>query len=441
MDSRDTALEAQDLNQQGVVLVKAGNIDAAKEKYDKAIDIDPMVMDSYKNYGDLYLKTGEYQEAKNYYKKALLIEKSGVVYFQYGNACFMNDEPHEGLEYYNLALTAGYDSDEMFFFMGMAYEHMNDDKMALRYIQKAIVKNPSRPDYKVKKVSVLLRLSMIEDAKQAVDELLLNDPELFDGYHMKTAILLEERNYSEAIEFSKKASEKFPEDADLLYDYANVTALLGAYSEALSIIKNAQKLKYFEESKAKFALLEAELYAELGNMDEAILKCDECISLGGEDIFLADARFMRINLALTKPDFETALENAIKIIEKDQTSSYYFAALYFRAYCSNKLERKEMADKFYREAISLYRMATLQNPEAFDAYLYRAMCLRDIAQYDEALELLEFMENLSDEVAEVYTIRADIYKLTGKEPLAKEELEKAFKLKPELKAAFGDGGE
>ena len=38
----------------------------------------------------------------------------------------------------------------MFFFMGMAYEHMNDDAMALRYIQKAIAKNPSRLDYKVK---------------------------------------------------------------------------------------------------------------------------------------------------------------------------------------------------------------------------------------------------------------------------------------------------
>lgn len=441
METEELSLIAKDLNQQGIVLAKAGNIDAAKEKYDKAIDIDPMVMDSYKNYGDLYLKTGQYQEAKNFYKKALLIEKSGVVYFQYGNACFMNDEPHEGLEYYNLALTAGYDSDEMFFFMGMAYEHMNDDKMALRYIQKAIVKNPSRPDYKVKKVSVLLRLNMIEDAKHAVDELLLNDPELFDGYHMKTAILLEEKDYPEAIEFSKKASEKFPEDADLLYDYANATALSGAYSEALRIIENAKKLKYFEESKAKFVLLEAEIYAESGDMDAAISKCDECISLERDGFFLADARFMRINLALTKPDFETALENAIKIIEKDQSSSYYFAALYFRAYCSNKLERKEAADKFYKEAISLYRMTTLQNPEAFDAYLYRAMCLRDVAQYDEALELLEFMENLSDEVAEVYTIRADIYKLTGKESLVGEELEKAFRLKPELKEAFGEGGE
>ncbi len=441
MDLNETSLNAKDLNQQGIMLLKAGNVDAALEKYNKAIDIEPMLSDSYKNLGDLYLRTGNYQDSKNYYKKALLIEKEGSVYYQYGNACFMNDEPHEGLEYYNLALTAGYDNDEMLFFMGMAYEHMNDDNMALRYIQKAISKNPSRPDYKVKKVSVLLRLNMIEEAKTAVDELLLNDPELFDGYHMKTAILIEQKNYPEAILFSKNAAERFPEDADLMYDYANATALSGAFDEALKIVERAKKLKYFEDSKAEFALLEAEINAELGHMDLAIEKCDECISLETKDDFFADARFMRINLALTIPDFENALNHAVKLIERDEHNSYYFAALYFRPYCLNKLKRKEEADKYFKEAISLYRMATLQNPEAFDAYLYRAMCLRDTAQYNEALELLEFMEDLSSEIAEVYTIRADIYKLTGKESLMKEELEKAFQLKPELKVIFSEGGE
>ena len=83
------------------------------------------------------------------------MEKVPAVYFLYGNACFMNDEIHEGLEYYNHAISAGYDTDEMMFFMGMAYEHLNDDRMALRYFQRACTKNPSRPDYIIKKIAVL----------------------------------------------------------------------------------------------------------------------------------------------------------------------------------------------------------------------------------------------------------------------------------------------
>lgn len=440
MEVNEEILEAKDLNQQGIALLKVGNIDKAKEKFNRAVELEPMCIDSYKNLGHLNFKIGNYQDAKNYYKKALLIEKDGEIYYQYGNVCFMNDEPHEGLEYYNLALASGYNNDEMFFFMGMAYEHMNDDKMALRYIQKAIIKNPSRPDYKVKKVSILLRLNMIDEAKTAVDELLLDNAELYDGYHMKTAILLEEKKYDEAIKFSKSASDRFPEDPDLLYDYANVLALSGSYELALQVVKGAKSLKYFNDAKSRFILLEAEINAELGNITEAIELCDECISLETEDATMSDARFMRINLALTIPDFESALKNA-EILINEEKNAYYYAALYFRPYCLNKLGRQDEAYKYFNEAISLYRLAALQNPEAFDAYLYRAMCLKDINEYDKALELLEFMENLSDEVAEIYTIRADIYKLTGKEHLMQEELEKAYRIKPELREAFGKGGE
>ena len=57
---------------------------------------------------------------------------------------------------------------------------------------------------------------MMEEAKEAVEELLRNDPELYDGYHMKTAILLEEKKYPEAILCAKEAAERFPDDADLL---------------------------------------------------------------------------------------------------------------------------------------------------------------------------------------------------------------------------------
>ena len=97
MDNNELRLEAQDLNQQGIMLLKTGNLEAAKAKFDKAIEVEPMLMDSYKNSGDYYMAMQEYQNAKNAYKKAMLIEKNGLLHFLYGNACFMNDELHEGL--------------------------------------------------------------------------------------------------------------------------------------------------------------------------------------------------------------------------------------------------------------------------------------------------------------------------------------------------------
>lgn len=52
--------------------------------------MDPMVMESYKNLGDIHMAAHNYNNAKNMYKKALLVEKQGYLYFLYGNACFMN---------------------------------------------------------------------------------------------------------------------------------------------------------------------------------------------------------------------------------------------------------------------------------------------------------------------------------------------------------------
>lgn len=433
-------LQAQDLNQQGAVLLKAGNIEAARQKFDKAINLAPMLMDSYKNFGDLYMTTREYGEAKNYYKKALLIEKKGLLYFLYGNACFMNDEPHEGLENYNLALSVGYDDDEMLFFMGMAYEHLNDDQMALRYIQKAIWKNPSRADYKVKKISVLLRMGMLEEADAAADQLILAEPELYDAYHIKSSILMEKGAFEEAEKFAEAASERFPEDAELYYDYARIIALNKKHDEALERIGQAKQLKYYEDAKRQFIALEAQIRAEKGEIDQAIDCCAECIALEDGE-FDGENRFMLINLYLTKPDYKNALRISEELVEENRKDAYYFAALYDRAFCKKQLGELEDAKVCYEEAIKLYRLATLKQPEALDAYLYRAMCLKDIEKYEEALEVLEFLEGLTKEIAEIYTIRADIYNLTGKQSLAKEELEKAYAVKPQLKEILQEGAE
>lgn len=434
-------LEAQDLNQQAALLIKAGNLEMAKSKLDKAIDTDPMLMDSYKNYGDLYMAAQQYKGAKNYYKKALLVEKVPELYFLCGNACFMADELHEGLDYYNQAITAGFDSDEMIFFMGLAYEHLNDDRMALRYFQKAAAKNPSRPDYLVKKISVLIRLDMLESAETETEVLLRTAPELFDGYHMKTQLLIHGGRYAEAVTFAKTATEKFPEDADLMYDYIHAVAMTKDFGKALKLLESAKQMKYFGESIRKFLLLEAQVAAESNDYDRAMACCKECIATEDESFFAGESRFMLMNMLLAKPDFEAALVQAEQLIKNDAEDSFYFAALYYKATFLKKLGREEDAVVAYKEANSIYRLATLKNPAAIDVYLYRAMCLKDMENYDKALEILDFILGLNTEVAEVYAIKADIYTALGRHAQAEEQKEKAYALKPELRPVDPKDGE
>lgn len=441
MDTTEMRLEAQDLNQQGQMLLKTGNLEAAQIKFDQAIEIDPMLMDSYKNYGDLYMSRQEYQNAKNSYKKAMLIEKNGLLHFLYGNACFMNDELHEGLEQYNLAISEGYDSDEMMFFMGMAYEHLHDDTMALRYFQKACVKNPSRPDYIVRKIGVLVRLSMFDQAYEEVEELLLKAPEMYDGYHIKTQLLLHQERFEEAENFAKEASERFPEDAELFYDYAKTLSLEKKLEEAVRVIESAKKMKYFSDARRQFTLLEGQIYAEQNKVEQAIVCCQRCIELETESGFDGEARFMLMNLYLAQSDFEKALEQSAAIVQKNEKDLYYYAALYYRPFCLKQMGKKEEAIQSYKEANAIYRLATLRNPAAVDIYLYRIMCLKDMEEYEKALELLEFLDGLDNRIAEVHMLRSNIYSIQGKKVLAQEELKIAYELKPELKLQTESVGE
>jgi len=441
MDANELLLEAQDLNQQASMLIKAGNLDAAKVKLDKAIEIEPMLVDSYRNYGDLCMAASMYKEAKNYYKKALLVEKVPVVYFLYGNACFMNDELHEGLEYYNLAISAGFDSDEMMFFMGMAYEHLNDDRMALRYFQRACAKNPSRPDYLIKKIAVLVRLDMLDSAEEEIDNLLQIAPEMYDGYHMKTQFLIHSGKVDEALKFSKEAIDRFPADSELMFDYVKCVSLTKNFALALSLIESAKKMKYFGESKRAFLILEAQVLAESGDYENASSCCDECIATEDDAFYAGEARFLLMNFALVQQNLEKALSQAESLVAHDAEDSYYFAALYYKAFCLMKLGKNEEARKAYKEAISIYRLTTLKKPGAIDVYLYRAMCLKDLEEYDKALEMLDFVLGLNTEVAEVYALKADIYAALGKNTQADEQREKAYLLKPDLRPDTAKVGE
>jgi tetratricopeptide (TPR) repeat protein len=328
----------------------------------------------------------------------------------------------------------------MLFFMGMAYEHLNDDRMALRYFQKACIKNPSRPDYLVKKISTLVRLDMLESAEESVDELLKNSPELYDGYHLKTQLLLHKGQLQEAVAFSKSASDRFPEDADLMYDYVKSLALDGQFDLAIKLLNTARQMKYFEDAKRGFIMLEAQIAAENNDIERTIACCQECIELEEPDFFEGEARFMLMNMYLAKKEYEMALEIASTIITNDGGDSYYYAALYYKPFCLRQLGKLDEAKALYREANSLYRLATLENPAAIDIYLYRVMCLKDSEEFDKALDLLDFISGINEDIAEVYTLRADIYRTLGKASQANEELQKAYKLKPDLEKLYEEVG-
>ncbi len=433
MNGNENNIKAKDLNQQALVLLEAGNLELAKEKLDKAIEIDPMLVENYINSGNYHVAKEAYQEAKNAYKKALLIEARGEVYFLLGNACFLLDQTNEGIENYNLAIKNGYDNEEMMYFTGMAYENIGNNEMAIRFFQKACDKNPVRSDYQIKKIMAMIKNNWFELAEEETDRLVETTPELFDGYNLKTLLLRERGAMEEAIMFSKMASDKFPEDVDLRFNYVKTVALTGNLDEALKLIEDTVSFKYYADAEFKYVLLKAQILAEQGKLEDATRACEACVALEQDDKFFGEARFTLLNLYITKLDFNAALKYATDFVNSARKDVYYYASLYYRAFCLKQLGQLEKANHFYREANSIYRLETLKNPASIDVYMYRIMCLKDLEMYDEALELSDFIIGVNGEIAEVYVLRSEIFGSLGKKALSEQALAKAYQLKPELK--------
>ena len=437
MISDEVRLQVEELTQNGRMLLAAQKPEEAAKVIARAQELDPTYAESYNAMGAVLMKQKQYRQAKEQFKKALLIDKTqGRTYFDLGNACLMLDELSECLSNYNRALDAGYDHAEMQFFIALAYEQMDQDDMALRHLTRAILKDPSMAEYKVKKMVILARLNRSAEAMQMAEELIHSAPELYEGYHARTQLLLGQGNYAAAVAKPKEAMERFPEDVGLLLDYARSEALAGNLDLAISVLERAEAMPYFEQSRQEFMLLRAQIFAQKQNFAQAIAELKACIALGGNDRNVWEGRQMLMNLLMLTQDYEGLYEVASAQVAQESGDEFYRAALYYQALALKNLNRDAEAKTAYRQAIMIYRNETLKRPAQLDAYLYRAMALRDLEDYDKALEVIDLVISLNEKIAEPHTIRADIYRKQGKLAEAKAEEDTAVLLKPELKALY-----
>ena len=137
----------------------------------------------------------QYTEAIGELKNALKIDRAyAEAYFHLGNLYLMTGEQALGLESYNKAIANGFDDSQIFFNLGLMYEEDGNDELAIRNYTKAILKDPLRVDARVRKAKIFIANGKQQEALETLDELILADPDLYDGYHLKALLLADMGN-------------------------------------------------------------------------------------------------------------------------------------------------------------------------------------------------------------------------------------------------------
>ena len=305
--------------------------------------------------------------------------------------------------------------------------------MAVRNYSKAVMRDALRPDIRIRKARLLIEGNHIPEAIQTLDETILTNPDVFEGYHLKFSLLLQLRQFDEAEKLLDQAIVLFPKDPGFALDKASLHIEKKEFSETLEMLTGIEAANASEdEVLRKVYMLRAQVYAAREDVKSAIDSLEKAKAIteaAGE--FDSEVVFLLSNCHLATEEYEKVLIYARQLLEKADDGYNKETARYFEPLALKMLGLMDEALPLYDDAISEYRNQSLATPGNLDAYLLRTMCLRDIEQYDKALELIDYVITLQPERAEPRMLRVAILEALGRNDEAVEETKTANTLLPE----------
>ena len=397
-------MPAEEYNQQGKVLFSLEKYDKAIEMYKKAENEDQMFIDTYYNLGEAYLMLDMYDKAKESFNKVLLIDKkNGITYFHLGNVEFLQGNNDMGREYYVKAVNNGYDDAQLYVNLARVAEEAGNKEEAIKNYSKAILRDKFRADAKLQKALIYINDNKYDEALQTLDNMIEYNPDIFEGHHYKILLNIQLGNYLEAEKTLIKAQALFPDDDGFVFDRILLLEGQEKYDEALDLIK----VNYGDSKERNIALEKAKILVAKERIDEAVSLFEDIKK--AEEIFDDETRFYLINIYIGTNKIDKALACCKEIITNGEENSYYFAAIYYNSLCLSKLGKTSEAQQAYKEALETFRFASSSNPGMLDLIIYRALCYKELKNYDKALEMVNYLIAIDENLGEAYLIRAEIY--------------------------------
>ena len=413
--------------------VGAEKYNDALEYIEKAISCDKMNKELYVQKSIILVNLNRYDEAIDELNNALKIDNSyAEAYFHLGNISLMTDDKAAGIENYNKAIANGFDESQIFYNLGLMYEEDGNDELAVRNYSKAILKDPLRVDARVQKANIYISNGKHQEALETLNELILADPDLFEGYHLKSLLLADMGKFDEAISVLDGAMLLFPKDPSFMIDKVNILVIKEEINKAREIIReieenyetDAVQKRQIEFEKARMYALDA----DIDSVVESLLKARSYSKESDDDDIDPEATFLLVNCYLEKKEYQSAIECSKELISYGELE-YAIPSYYTLPYAFAKSGEVEKAEAQYKESVSVLLSITLKNPEILDGYLFRALCLKELGQYDKALELSDYLLKVDQNSDSFHNLKAEIFYAMGDEDSAKAEKSVAESLK------------
>lgn len=415
---------------QGIMLISAEKYDAAKKVFEEIISEAPRTLEAYIHLGNACANLEQYSEAIEAFKKALLVDPNyAEAYFSIGSIYVLMNEKVKAVEFYNKAEENGFVSSQMYQIMASIFFEAEDEPQALRNISRAINLNPFNGELRLLKTKIYLAFNRFEQALESLDEMEKVLPDSFDIYDVKSQILLGQERYTEALEVINKGCSRFPKDYNLANIKLKILIQSNLDAEAHKWIDYMKSEGLFSNVIKDASINEATLLIKENKIENACKALLEANNQVGDD---PDLLYLIVDIYGKTAQNEKLLTYSAKLMNEEYGIFYYSTALFFHATALEATGNVSEAKKEFKNITIKMRKATINDPSFYEGYLYRLLSHVKIKEYDKALDLAEYIENLYPEKADAHAFRYFIFKEMGNSEEAKKERDLAKSMNPNL---------
>lgn len=420
---------AQEYIKQGIVLYEQDKFEDARIYFEKAAAEDQMNDEAYILIAQTCIMQDDYAAARENLKKALLLDKkNGLTYFHLGNVEMLEGNTDAAKEHFTKAISLGANSVDIYLTLAAAEEESRDYDKAMTYYDKALAVDKYNGFARLRKIQLFLMHGRMPEALKACDQMLETCPEVFEGYHYKAGVLCELNRPAEAKALLDTALERFPDDADLYYDMVGVLQQLGESETALAMLE--EKVPITEDNALEYHKRKAQLYMGMLRVDAALEELKPVYDAERDP----ESGYLLACIYMSREDYASLLEVAQQMVDTQELDSYYYAALYYRAIALQRLGRTADGEQALREANVLFRAECAKKPGQIELYMYRAMCHKELQEYQKAMDMIDYLLRAAPENGEVYLLRSQIYEELGEKEKAAADKAKAFEIQPQLRS-------
>lgn len=414
----------------GIGYMSSEEYDKAIKKFEEALEYDSQDAEVYIHLGNAYANKEEYNQSIAYFKKALVIKKDdGEVLFNIGNIYFLKDEYADAIKYYNRAEKSGYEYVELYEVMAEIFIITGDFVQALRNINKAIAIEPLNGELWIQKVALQINMGSYDEALETLEEFKEVLPDSIEIYHLASNILCKMDRIDEAELIALEAVSKFPEDGFAKLIHIKVLIEAGKFEKAQTEIDEIKIKGIATGLEREIALQESMIYAYDNRTDKVIETLQHALEYEKDD---PELLHLLLTTYVTTRDFNKIYELSEYMTTLDLPPEINAEARFYYAKTCKELKGTEKAQKMFETLVKDLRRITIDNPTLYEVYIYRLLCDIEVKNYEEALELADYLETLYPEKADGHAFRYLVYKDKGDEKNAELEFEKAKKANPNI---------